>query len=141
MRPLVIALVLGCAGHAHAGFDGFWFQCKSDWQAADNFVLLEVRHAASEWGAEWGVAYSANGTAEQDASGDLVLRGCSTWRGQAQDACDVQHPPVLFVLPRKAMQQPARATQAALRRQAWIRTDGDSWKALARRCAALKASG
>jgi hypothetical protein len=144
MRFLLLALVLcasASAGAARAGFEGHWFQCKAGWEAADNFVLLEIRKGGTEWGAEWGVPYSASGEATLDAEGNLVLRGCSSWRGQTRDACDVRDPPVFLVLSRTILRGKTRGTDAALRNESWIRTDPNSWGKLARRCAMLKGRG
>lgn len=129
-RTLVICALL-IAGSAEAGWDGLWLQCRGS-----DFVLLEVRRGGREWGAEWRALYSANGHAESDSKGNLVLRGCSFERDTVLDGCNVDRPPVFATLPHKAMAKPERPSKASLRKRAWLRTDNDSWDKLGKRCIA-----
>ena len=126
-----------------ADYVGHWFSCSSKWQVRDNFSLVEITKAKAEyrWLMEWGVAYTASGTAEVAPSGSLVLRGCKSYRGVRDKSCDVLNPPVYLTLPRSLLDNPISATQSALLRGTWLRTSELAWKKLAERCAQLNSTG
>lgn len=118
---------------------GLWFSCLAEWEANNNSILLEVRKDESTygWGAEWGQPYSASGKAAIDSQGNLVLKGCSSSRGEIFEGCNPDNPPVFRSLPRSIVSNPTEATDKALLAGAWIRTSDPAWQGLAKRCACV----
>ncbi|WP_168173456.1 hypothetical protein [Polaromonas sp. A23] len=83
-----------------ADLSGTWVSC--DPRAPWSYAVLSVDREGSayRWLAEWGSPYSASGTAVQLGSA-LVLRGCSSYRGDLRDGCDRDNPPVFDTLKKK----------------------------------------
>lgn len=118
---------------------GLWLKCLAEWEARTNLILLQVRkdQGTYQWGAEWGQPYSANGQGTIDSQRNLVLKGCSSYRGEIDKGCDPNNPPVFLTLPPSILINPAEATDEALLSGAWIRTSIPAWEGLEKRCACV----
>jgi|SRR5438105_4795878 len=138
LSSIAILLSVSAAHASTSTFSGLWFRCEAKWEAADNFMLLEVAQDHRNWVAEWGVAYSASGAAELDSDGNLILRGCKSYRGEVEDSCDRDNPQIFLTLEKAVVDRPAMGSDRSLQRGQWIRTDDKSWQTLAKRCARLK---
>lgn len=136
-HSLALLLCFGFVTPSHAGFDGLWLRCIPEWNRASPVMLLEIDKAESNWVAEWGQPYSASGSAKRGKGGALVLRGCSSYRGETSAECNRERPPVFLTLPEGLARNPARATAARLKKGEWIRTSKVEWSSLEKRCEAL----
>lgn len=137
MRSVVamILLSLGTARSTASDFSGLWLRCMTEWQAPDNFMLVEVKKERDHynWVAEWGVPYSASGTAKLMVTTSLVGRACAHYRGEPDVNCNPNKPQVIFSIPKIATLQ---ASSRNPRKGAWVRTYPEHWQALAKTCAA-----
>lgn len=140
MRTLIIlALTLFFQATAEASdYSGLWFRCRTY-----DFELLEISKVNNsyKWLSEWGPAYSASGTATLLPSGDLILKGCKSFRGELSKDCDDTSPPEFLRLSRQLIKKPNKASNNALQRGVWLRTSDKTWTDLESRCIHLQAAG
>ena len=137
-RPLaVLALAAGAQG-AYAAYAGLWFQCQPRWTEEKNHLLVDVHKGERARNAAWGASDSAQGPAEKDKEGNLVLRGCHALGGKAAGNCDPAKPPMFVVLPKAVAAGQGLPVEAALAKGAWLRIDKAGSQQLARQCAALR---
>lgn len=135
---LAVALHPALAGAAD--LSGAWVSCdpKSPWA----YVLLSVDQdgAGYRWTSEWGAPYAADGPARLE--GDvLVLRGCSSYRGEVASNCDEKNPPIYARLRKEDFDRKrSHFTAADLATAKWVSAGkGDSWQHLARQCEEIAA--
>jgi hypothetical protein len=138
--PVIAFLALTATAAAHpAEYAGQWFKCSPEWKSRYNFVLVEItsNNGGYVWLAEWGVPYAANGVGRIDERGNLVLRGCTSYRGNRDEECDPDSPLIFATLPKSLLEKPARPINQSLQQGKWLRTKGNAWKKLATLCAKL----
>lgn len=144
MKPrmlVLLAAVFPAFGGA-ADWPGTWISCNP--QAPWPYTVLSVDREGREgnayrWLAEWGSPHAASGTAVPRGSA-LVLRGCSSYRGDLMDGCDPDNPPVFATLEKQDLERYRQAlTQADLRRARWVRAAGrgKAWEGLVNSCLKL----
>lgn len=138
MKPLVLVLFTATfpVFVGAADLSGTWISCNP--QAPWHYAVLSVYRdgSAYRWLAEWGSPHAASGTAVRQAS-VLVLRGCSSYRGDVIDACDRENPPMFLTLEKNDLQRYRKSlTQADLRRARWVRATsrGKAWEDLVKSC-------
>jgi hypothetical protein len=135
----VIALLLAFTSTSAlaASFEGLWLQCLQS-AGRDPIIAVTVSRSSGTytWSAEWLVPWSAEGTARLAANGDLPLRGCKSYRGELEKTCNSADPPVVFVLPRSALQRRRATAESVLRAGGWWRTTEASWQQDAKYCEA-----
>lgn len=141
MKNLLAVLFLGIfpALGGAADLSGTWVSC--DPQAPWRYTVLSVDREGSayRWLAEWGSPYAASGTAARRGSA-LVLRGCSSYRGDLRGGCDPDNPPVFLTLEKSDIERYRKSlTRADLRRARWVRAigRGKAWEELVKSCVDL----
>jgi hypothetical protein len=140
MKPLILLLAaISPAFVGAADLSGTWISC--DPEAPWHYTVLSVDREGSayRWLAEWGSPYAASGTAVRQGSA-LVLRGCSSYRGDVSEGCDRENPPVFLTLEKNDLERYRKSlTQADLRRARWVRAvgRGKAWEDLAKSCVDL----
>ena len=135
MKVAAIAvLLLACPvfGSANA-LEGAWLSCTS--KAPWTLLSVERDGEHYRWTAEWGAPYAASGHA-QLRNGELVLRGCSSYRGKIAAACDEKSPPVFARLRKQDFERiQASFTTTDIRLGRWVRlAKNTSWQELAHEC-------
>ena len=128
----VLLLVCPVFGSATA-LEGAWLSCtaKAPW------TLLSVERDGEHyrWTAEWGAPYAASGLSHLK-NGELVLRGCRSYRGEIEAGCDEKSPPVFSRLRKQDFERiQASFTTTDIRLGRWVRVaKGASWQELAHKC-------
>lgn len=128
----VLLLVCPVFGSATA-LEGAWLSCpaKAPW------TLLSVERDGERyrWTAEWGAPYAASGLS-QLRNGELVLRGCSSYRGKVDAGCDEKSPPVFGRLRKQDFERIQTSfTTTDIRLGRWVRVaKGASWQELVHKC-------
>jgi hypothetical protein len=136
MKTRAVALVLAMApAYGAADFAGAWVACDPKTPWAYSLLSVDLEGKSYRWTAEWGSAYAAGGNVHL-RSGELILRGCGSYRGEVAAGCDEQRPPVFQHLRRQDLDRTrGYFTAADLRRARWVRVaKGSSWQALAHEC-------
>jgi hypothetical protein len=137
MKAAAIGLVLamlpsfGRATH----IVGAWVSCNPKAPWAYSLLSVDPDGKGYRWTAEWGAPYAAGGNAHLK-NGELILRGCSLYRGEISTGCNEERPPVFERLrSQDLVRTRSYFTPTDLRHARWVRVaKGGSLQALAREC-------
>lgn len=140
MRGIFLTLVVAsnCLPSVKAeSLDGTWVTCHPDMVGQRNpYTLSSIEREGFGYVVrnEWGVAYSFSGRAAV-VGGELVVRGCTYYRGELTNGCDDENPPIVSAS-KIAVSEPKTDVEIdnALGSSLAIRTDGHAWQKLAARC-------
>ena len=131
---VLLLAMLPAFGHA-TDIVGAWVSCdpKAPWMYA--LLSVDIEGKGHRWTAEWGSPYAASGVAYLN-NGELVLRGCRSYRGEVAAGCSDKAPPVFERLRKQDLERTrSYFTPVDLRHARWVRVaKGSSWQALAREC-------
>jgi hypothetical protein len=116
-------------------FEGMWLTCESGIHTRGQHTLRVIKLEGGRYvyGEEWGQNYSRSGTGT--VVGDrLIVRGCTSFRGEVVRDCDEKNPPVIFTLNGKSAAKMHKSATAALGRGETVRVTKSSWERLSFVC-------
>lgn len=138
----LVCLLLVSQGPSAIGADrleGVWFTCIPEMAGRHSpYRLYSITREGLDYvvNDEWGTANAFSGRATK-VGDNLVLRGCSYYRGEPSDGCDIEDPPVVSKRFAAPMPMKSASVDISLKRSQPIRTTNSSWPRLARRCEEL----
>ncbi len=115
---------------------GTWIACYPNAPWAYTLLSVDKDGNGYRWLAEWGQPYTASGAAHWTGT-EMVLRGCRSYRGEADRDCDSSNPPVFTSLTAADYRRVRNSiTDDDLRTGRWVRVrgNGSEWEKLAGAC-------
>jgi hypothetical protein len=115
-------------------FEGAWFKCLPDMAGRPSpYEQMEIKRQGNKYSvfSEWGQLYTFSGWGFLKDN-KLIVKGCTSYRGEVRDNCDVNKPPVARKLDKQALNQ--TSIGRALLKSKYIRIDSRSEDELEKRC-------
>jgi hypothetical protein len=142
MRRIHIALLSMLLWHGSsrsAGLEGTWFSCNPELTTPSprNILTIERQDNAYEWQHAWGQHETAYGRVAIVGK-ELVLSGCTAYRGEKDAKCDEERPPIVLRIGRHELTRKYKSLDFALEGSGWIRVGRISLDELDRRCEEIR---
>lgn len=117
--------------------EGEWFTCIPEMVGRRSpFSLLSIKREGENFvvGNEWGENYSFSGRATMVGT-ELLVLGCSFFRGDPMDNCDVNNPPITSTMkPPSSRTRPINLDKALRLSEPISTNTATEWQRLADRC-------
>ena len=122
--------------NAESKFEGKWFTCIPEAAGRkDPYSLMTINKDSNnfEVSSEFSTKYSFTGSGRMVA-GNLEVKGCHYYAGEATNKCNPLNPPVTFTLKSKDFQRARPVTKQALLKSLPIYATDKDWRILADQC-------
>ena len=137
---LVLSSVLAWHGSLHsAELEGTWFACNPELETSvpRNILIIERDGNTYRWQHAWGQYESADGKVSIQGK-ELILSGCTAYRGEHDAKCDDERPPVVLKIERYELSRKYKSLDLAMKGGGWIRVGQRSLDELDRRCEEIR---